>query len=125
MKKLDEGGLSNKELREKRIKSKVAAYTKLFKDIADNKKKFALSMINQLAYIEVAMEDLQKETNTHGYVEDFEQGKQSFVREHPAAKSYNSFVKSYTAIIKSLIDIVPAAKQCDELQRFLDKKKKL
>lgn len=123
MKKTEEGGLTERELRDKRIKQKKVRYTKLFKDVAANKKEFVLSMISQLAYIEVAMEDLQAETNQNGYVEKFEQGRQSFVREHPAAKSYNSFVKSYTTIIKSLIDIVPEAKQLDELQQFLKKKK--
>lgn len=123
MKNLEEGGLTEKTLRDTRIKKKKTKYAKLFKDVAANKKEFVLSMISQLAYIEVAMEELQAETNENGYVEKFEQGKQSFVREHPAAKSYNSFVKSYTAIMKSLIDIVPEAKQLDELQQFLKKKK--
>lgn len=125
MENLHEGGLNPKEAQESAIRKKKNAYKKIFKNVDESKKKFVDSMISQLAYIEISLEELQNQTINEGYIELFEQGNQSFLREHPAAKSYNSYIKSYITIIKTLTDIVPAAKQCDELQKFLDKKKKL
>lgn len=124
MKKLEEGGLSPEEERNNKIKKKITVYKKIFKEIDKNKKSFVDSMISQLSYIEVALDELQGECNREGYVDKFEQGSQKFIREHPAAKSYNSFVKSYNSIMKTLLEYVPVAVVMDDMQKFLKGKKK-
>ena len=42
-----------------------------------------------------------------GVIEKFIQGKQNFLRESPALKSYNSTIKNYTSAVKQLNDLLP------------------
>ena len=55
----------------------------------------------------VTLNKLQKEINEKGVIERFEQGKQNFLRESPALKSYNATFKNYTTSIKQLNELIP------------------
>ena len=51
--------------------------------------------------------DLKAQVKENGTVEHFEQGKQNFLRENPALKSYNTTVQRYSQLYKQLTDILP------------------
>ena len=79
-------------------KRKIA---KLFRELPPEKKQFA--------------DDL---------IEDFVQGTQKLRRENPALKSYNATIKSFTALSKSLLDLLPEKTQKqagEELMNFATK----
>ena len=42
-----------------------------------------------------------------GTIEEFKQGKQEFLRENPALKSYNTTIKQYSSLYKQLCDLLP------------------
>ena len=46
----------------------------------------------------------EKEINEKGVIEKFEQGKQNFLRESPALKSYNATIKNFNSSMKVLND---------------------
>ncbi|WP_309459518.1 hypothetical protein [Bacillus thuringiensis] len=37
----------------------------------------------------------------------FKQGRQVFLREHPALKAYNTTIQSYSRLYKQLVDLLP------------------
>lgn len=97
-------------------------YKKMFKDSDQKKLETNEDLIKNIAFMTVTLEKLQEEINEKGVIENFSQGKQNFLRESPALKSYNSTIKNYTSAIKQLNDLLPeGTKNMDgeELYKFV------
>lgn len=92
---------------EKRIDKAERKIKSFFKNISDEKKKFITEPIHQLAVTQIILERLSEEIQKGDVIELFEQGKQKIRRENPALKSYNTTIKSYTALFKQLLDLLP------------------
>lgn len=108
----------------KKIAVKKRKIAKLFQELPPEKKQFADSLIEQFAVSTVTLERLVEEINSGDLIEDFVQGSQKLRRENPALKSYNATVKSFTALSKSLLDLLPEKTQKqagEELMNFATK----
>ena len=115
----------NKIDKEKMISKEVAELKKIFKDIDGDKKPFADRLIQQCSFMLTTLAELQETLNNDGSIELFVNGKQEMLREHPAAKTYNTMIKNYNSIIKQLIDLLPEDKNdSDDLLEFLGRGKK-
>ena len=111
--------------KEKMIKKEFAELKKIFKDIDADKKPFADRLIQQCSFMLATLTELQETLNNDGSVELFINGSQKMLREHPAAKTYNTMIKNYNSTIKQLIDLLPEDKgDTDELLDFLGSGKK-
>ena len=109
--------LSNPE----KIAAKKRKTAKLFRDLPAEKKQFADGLLEQFAVSTVTLERLVAEINKGELIEDFTQGAQKFRRGKPAPKSYNTTIKSFTALSKSLLDLLPEKTQKqagEELMNF-------
>lgn len=107
-----------------KIATKKRKIAKLFRELPAEKKQFADGMIEQFAVSTVTLERLVDEINNGELVEDFVQGTQKMRRENPALKSYNATIKSFTALSKSLLDLLPEKTQKqagEELMNFATK----
>ena len=107
-----------------KIATKKRKIAKLFRELPPEKKQFADSLIEQFAVSTVTLERLVEEINNSDLIEDFVQGSQKLRRENPALKSYNATVKSFTALSKSLLDLLPEKTQKqagEELMNFATK----
>ncbi len=107
-----------------KIATKKRKIAKLFRELPPEKKQFADSLIEQFAVSTVTLERLVDEINNGDLIEDFVQGSQKLRRENPALKSYNATVKSFTALSKSLLDLLPEKTQKqagEELMNFATK----
>ena len=105
------------EVKKKKIK-------RLFKELPAEKMQFAEGLIYQFAVVSVTLERLADEINNGDLIEDFVQGVQKLRRESPALKSYNSTVKSFATLSKSLLDLLPEKEQKqagNELMSFITK----
>lgn len=99
---------------------------KLIDLIPDDRKPIAENLMKELAFMEQTLSELKKAVKEVGAVEHFENGKQKFVRENPALKSYNTTIQRYALINKQFIDLLPPAAKPeaeDELAEFLKKGK--
>lgn len=108
--------------KEKRIKKEKTRLKRIFKELTGDKKKLAEGLISQAAFMLVTLEELQEIMNTDGPVELFEQGTQRMLREHPAAKTYNTMVRNYVAVCKAMFGLLPEeqkAAAADELMEFI------
>lgn len=98
---------------------------KLIDVIPADRKPVAESLLKELSFMEHILSELKKTVQEVGAVEHFENGKQNFVRENPALKSYNTTIQRYALIYKAFVDLLPAAVKSeakDELAAFLGKK---
>ena len=108
-------------------KKELNKLKKIFKELPEDKKRLAESLIQQAAFMVSTLAELQEILNSDGAVELFEQGAQKMLREHPAAKTYNSMIKNYSTVCKQLMDLLPDDKEKpaeDELMAFVKRSKK-
>lgn len=90
--------------------------------IPENKKAVAGRLADELIFLQATLTDLKQQIKERGTVEQFIQGKQNFLRESPALKSYNITLKSYSTLYKQLTDLLPKdqdTKEKNDLYDFL------
>jgi Zn-dependent oligopeptidase len=98
---------------------------KLIDAISEERKPVAESLLKELSFMERTLSELKKTVQEVGAVEHFENGKQKFVRENPALKSYNTTIQRYALIYKQFVDLLPVAvkpEAKDDLMVFMGKK---
>lgn len=116
-----EEGLSGQELidKNKTIKKEANRLKKLFKDLEENKKKLAKSLIENAAFMSITLEDLKKDIVKYGVKETYVNGKDQYgFKESIESKTYNTMIKNYMNIIKQLNDMMPEQKKIDEDDEF-------
>lgn len=109
---------------DEKIKTNERRIKRLFRDIEKDRRQFVDAIIYQFAFTTVTLERLVAELNSGDVLEHFEQGSQKFMRENPALKSYNTTVKSFTALANQLLNALPPPQQKsagDELMSFITK----
>lgn len=96
--------------KEQRIKSENTRLKGIFKDLDENKKKIVTPLIQKAAFMHVELEELQKTIEEDGCVCEYKNGANQYgTKKSPEVDVYNTMIKNYTAIIKTLTDIAPAA----------------
>lgn len=115
----------NFEEREKLIKKEKARLTRIYKEIAVNKKNTILGLIERASFMRVSLDELEKDLNIYGFTEPFSQGDQEpYERKRPTADVYNSMNTRYQKIIKQLTDLLPKEEkikaETDEFDSFID-----
>lgn len=89
--------------------------------IPEDKQTIAARLVDELVFMQKTLADLKRQIDENGTVELFEQGKQSFMRESPALKSYNTTIRQYSALYKQLCDLLPKdePKQTSDVYEFI------
>lgn len=92
--------------------------------VPDDKRPVAEALYQELVFMRETLEELKHTVKAQGVVERFEQGKQRFLRESPALKSYNTTIQRYSALYKQLTALVEPVEPCDDndgpsLEEFL------
>lgn len=79
----------------------------LLEKIPADKRAVAGRLCDELVFMHETLEDLKGKIKDTGTVEHFQQGKQDFMRESPALRSYNNMLKQYSSLYKQLTDLLP------------------
>ena len=82
------------------------------------KQEVARRLLEEIAFMADVLEKLRKTVRETGPTELYENGKQKFIRENPALKSYNNVVQRYSLLCKQYIDLLPK-QQVDIIQTSL------
>jgi len=109
-------------LKEKQIKQEISRLKKICKDLGKERVKMVEGLISEAAFMKITLEETRKVINEEGTTEVFEQGKQKFIRKHPALEVYTTLVNRYSIVMKQIIDLLPEAekkKVDDELTKFI------
>ncbi len=97
--------------RKKELSRLKRQFNKILKQVPEDKKPIAASLIKELTFMALTLDDLKLQVEEGGTVELFKQGKQEFLRESPALKAYNTTVQRYSLLYKQLADLLPKTDQ--------------
>ena len=101
----------------------VRKLKKILKLVPADRKDIAEKLIVEISFVAETLADLREKEN--GTVDHFKQGKQEFLRESPALKSYNTTIQRYSLLYKQLTDLLPPpevdSKKKNEVLDFITK----
>lgn len=112
--------------REKKIKQEINRLKKIYKDLPKDKAKVVDGLITEVAFMKLTLEELRQDIFLNGEFELYENGLQVVKRERPESKKYDVRCKTYSSVMKQLIDYMPEKKQKeekDELEEFMNRRK--
>ena len=108
---------ASKETRIKREKNRLA---EIFKDLEPNKLNTCQALIDRAAFITISLQDLEVQLNEIGWTEYYQNGEnQSGYKKAAAADVHISLTKNLNAIVKQLLDLVPAAQKESRLTAMM------
>ena len=96
------------------ISNDMKKVKRLLKEIPEDRQPIAHGLYNELVFMQNTLNTLKEQVETEGAVSMFKQGRQEFLREHPALKAYNTTVQRFSLLYKQLVDLLP---QTDKEQR--------
>ena len=98
--------------KEARIKREAKRLTKQFAEIDEKNKTLAVPLIQNAAFMKATLEDLQEIVNEEGLIDEYQNGSaQHGMKQSAALQGYNTLVKNYNAVIKTLAQILLQAAQ--------------
>ena len=101
--------------------SDIQQLAELINEVADDKQPIAEQLLKELVFMSGTLENLKATIREKGEIDLFKQGKQEFLRESPAMKTYNTTVQRYSLLLKQFADLLPQtdAYEGSELFEFL------
>lgn len=110
-----------KAKKETRIKREKQRLLEIFDGLDRNKLETCYALIDRAAFLTVSLEDLEVELNEKGWTETYTNGRnQEGIKKAAAAEAHISLTKNLNAIMKQLLDLVPAAKSKSRLAEMMD-----
>lgn len=97
--------------KESRIKKEKNKIKKILSEVDESKIKLNEKLIENVAFMAVTLEDLQKQINEEGSVITAKNGNGFDVtQEHPAQKAYVAMMSKYTPAMSQLMALLPDSK---------------
>ncbi len=91
-----------------RIKREREQLEKIFAGLDENRRNTAASLIENAAFMAVTLADLRKTISENGVVSEYQNGENQFgTKKSPEVEVYNTMIKNFTTIIKTLCDMLP------------------
>ena len=104
-----------------RIKSRLKELKELYQDLPEEKMKIAKPLMENAAFLEIELENLQKVISENGTVEDYKNGENQYGKKIGSeVQSYNSLMKTYNAINRRLEEMLPPKKKQSKFEKFLN-----
>ena len=105
-----------------KIDAEKARLQEVFKNLEPNKLKTCQALIDRAAFITISLEELEKQLNKTGWVEQYQNGEnQSGMKKAAAADVHISLTKNLNAIVKQLLELVPPAQKESRLAAMMDR----
>lgn len=95
-------------------------FVKIIERIPEDKKPIGEKLVKELNFIERTLDRLRDQIEESGEVEHFQQGKQDFLRESPALKSYNTTVQRYSVMYRQLTELMSKSVEVDRSNAVYD-----
>ena len=91
-----------------RIKRERERLLEIFSELNEKRRNTALSLIENAAFMTVTLADLRKTISENGVVSEYQNGENQYgTKKSPEVEVYNTMIKNYTTIIKTLCDMLP------------------
>lgn len=116
----NEGDYMSTSKRITAISSDMKKLKMILKQIPKDRLPIAQSLYNELVFIQNTLDTLKAQVEEEGPTAMFKQGKQEFLREHPALKAYNTTVQRYSLLYKQLVDLLPPTNVIQKEDELID-----
>ena len=91
-----------------RIAAEIDRISKYFDRVSESQRAIALPLIENAAFMRIVLEDLQEIIKNEGVTESYQNGANQFgIKQSASLQSYNSLIKNYAAVIKTLDKMLP------------------
>ena len=110
--------------KEERIIAELERLTERFEVVDGNQRAIVGPLLQNAAFMKVTLEDLQERINEEGVTEIYQNGaNQQGIKQSATLQSYNSLIKNYASVIKTLAQLLPPEKRAVEspYQRIREK----
>ncbi|GAA5417972.1 hypothetical protein Pryu01_03050 [Paraliobacillus ryukyuensis] len=104
--------------KDKRINKEIERLKRILEDLSQDKQDIAEGLINEAAFMRVTLEDLKKDINENGAIDEMPQGDYSIMRESPSVKTYNTMIQRYNTTCKELFNLLPKEVPVEEDDGF-------
>lgn len=104
-----------------RVQAELEHLEEIFQGIDENKRDFVQRHIEQLAWYNISIADLQAKVDKFGTLVMYDNGGgQSGVKPNPDVKTLLDYQKTTNTIVRTLISLVPQKKTGSKLDIFFD-----
>ena len=110
-------------MKEERIKTELERISKHFENVNESQRAIVTPLLQNAAFMKVTLEDLQKIINEEGVTETYQNGaNQRGIKQSATLQSYNSLIKNYASVIKTLSQLLPKESGTNRLtlEKFLE-----
>ena len=101
-------------------KTMKAEFREILEKIPDDKKVIGKKLIEELSFMEKTLASLKRQIEENGELENFQGGKQDFLRESPALKGYNTTVQRYSVMYRQLTDLMGKTQEAEKSNAVYD-----
>lgn len=115
--------------RKRLVTNEIKRLTDIFKEVDSKKQRTIKGLIEESAFMNVTLSELEEDINKNGSIELFKNGSQEFYKESASVKTYNTMINRYTAAVKELLRLViendrgrQGDPDMDEFMNFLSKR---
>ena len=97
-----------KKSKDQRIIAEFARISAYFTAMAENQRAIITPLIQNAAFMKVALEDLQAEINENGVTEEYKNGENQYgIKQSAALQSYTALIAKYHGVIDKLLQRLP------------------
>jgi len=94
--------------KEKRKEKELARISVYFERVDANQRAMAQPLLQNAAFMAVTLQDLQTVINAEGLTEEYRNGSNQYgIKPSASLQAYNTTVKNYAAVIKTLAQLLP------------------
>ena len=98
--------------KEKRIEEELKRISVWFSDMDENQRAVIDPIMQNSAFMKVTLDDLQEIINKEGVVDHYKNGENQYgLKPSATLQSYNSLVKNYAAVNKTLFSLLPKKRE--------------
>ncbi len=101
-------------------KKTVPELEAILEKIPADKQYIGRKLIDELVFMQGTLTALKRKIKEDGTEEEFIQGKQQFMREAPALKSYNTMIQRYSSLYRQLADLMPKSVEAEKSNAVYD-----
>lgn len=102
------------------ISTEMKKLRTLIRKVPKDRLPIAKSIFEELVFMQNTLSTLKEQIETEGPVSLFKQGKQEFLREHPAEQAYVKMTQRYSQLFKQLTDLLPPSEGEQKKDDLLD-----
>lgn len=107
--------------KEVRVKKEFLRLRKVYKGLPASKQLIVMPLLENLAFMKVTLDDLQKNINAAGCSEEWKNGENQFGKKASAdLQAYNSLIKNYNTVSDRLDKMLPPEQRKSKLEALKD-----